>query len=104
MKEINISCYSNKRVRTLIRFFNHIFINSIQPDINMAEEFVDRYIPETKKFILGSTKGNLKNLNNILFVSDNEKRIKEEFEEKRIFEQNRCAMACQGCGAVFTFL
>ena len=53
MKEINISCYSNKRVRTLIRFFNHIFINSIQPDINMAEEFVDRYIPETKKFILG---------------------------------------------------
>ncbi len=83
MKEINISCYSNKRVRTLIRFFNHIFINSIQPDINMAEEFVDRYIPETKKFILGSTKGNLKNLNNILFVSDNEKRIKEEFEEKR---------------------
>lgn len=48
MKEINISCYSNKRVRTLIRFFNHIFINSIQPDINMAEEFVDRYIPETK--------------------------------------------------------
>lgn len=83
MKEINISCYSNKRVRTLIRFFNHIFINSIQPDINMAEEFVDRYIPDTKKFILGSTKGNLKNLNNILFVSDNEKRIKEEFEEKR---------------------
>ena len=80
MKEINISCYSNKRVRTLIRFFNHIFINSIQPDINMAEEFVDRYIPETKKFILGSTKGNLKNLNNILFVSDNEKRIKEEWK------------------------
>ena len=42
MKEINISCYSNKRVRTLIRFFNHIFINSIQPDINMAEEFEEK--------------------------------------------------------------
>ncbi len=42
MKEINISCYSNKRVRTLIRFFHHIFINSIQPDINMAEEFEEK--------------------------------------------------------------
>lgn len=31
MKEIDISCYSDKRVRTLIRFFNYIFINSIQP-------------------------------------------------------------------------
>ncbi len=83
MKEINISCYSKKRVRTLIHFFNHIFTNSIQPDINMAEEFVDKYIPETKKFIWKSTNGNLKNLNNISFVSDSEKRIKEEFKEKR---------------------
>lgn len=83
MKEIDISCYSDKRVRTLIRFFNYIFINSIQPDINVAEEFVDKYIPEAKKFIWESTEGNLKNLNKISFVSDNEKQIKEEHEEKR---------------------
>lgn len=82
MKEIDISCYSDKRVRTLIHFFNYIFINSIQPDINVAEEFVDKYIPEAKKFIWESTEGNLKNLNKISFVSDNEKQIKEELEEK----------------------
>lgn len=83
MKEINISHFPNKRIKTLIHFYNYIFANEIQPNIIDAEEFIDKYMPEVKNFIFKSTDGNLKNLDSILFITDNEKRIKEEYEKKK---------------------
>ncbi len=39
-----------------------------------------------------------------LAVEETLLKYREAFGSGAVFEQNRCAMACQGCGAVFTFL